>query len=674
MNRFVILFFVFISIKNYAQATYPSILLYGNDAVIWNPEQEIKGEIIGISTEEVIAHHNNEVFSVAVDASGRFSFQRTLKKSNNKIWLEVPKDPNLLSDTLNYKLGYEPRPILKPWTVVKNGIAELRAEVIENPYYKQSLQYYWKEAEGNPAVSEIKNPDKPMATVRIPNDIGGYTYKLAAITGNDTTWFQTKIIRDKDSLYYFDIDKYSPTWMDNAVIYQITPASFVDNGTFQDITDKLEEIRKLGVNTIWLQPIFGTYAGGQGYDITNYLALNPNFGTDKQLKELIQKAKQLNLRVILDVVFNHSSINHPYAKDLIKNGKNSHYYDFYQHEDDGKAYSSLYTKDEHGFINYFWDDLVNLNYNNEEVQRWILEIAKYWLKEYDIDGYRLDAIWGLNSRNPEFAERLRTELKSINPEFLLLAEDKGSDPKVYELGFDAAYDWTRDTTWVSQWSWEYEYDEEESHTIFNHPDVEKRGQLLRKALFQNGGNNNRKLFYLENNDLPGFIRDNGLARTKMAAALLFSLPGIPMLYNGQEIGHKSHPYSTHQIFKRGESIRSLDQNNLFDFYKKIIGLHNTHPALRGGKMEELAVSPGETLVSFHRWKENEDFIIVVNLSEKPVKATIKLENKMNKLARKKGYVLKDVLGPESFDIKNDFSAVKIPMEGYSVRWLQLTQF
>lgn len=669
MIKFTQVLFVFFFLsKGFAQSNTPTIIIHANDAIIWHPEQEITGEISGSSAESLIVHHNNDTFPVKVNSSGEFSFDRILRETENKIWIEEPGKREIVSDTLDLKMGYEPEPIIMPSATIRNGEATLITEVIENPY-NLPLQYYWRADGKNPAKSMIRNKENATATVEIPEAIGTYFYEVGVIAEEDTTWYRTQIIREKDSVYNFDVEKSYPTWMDDAVIYQITPASFVKNGTFEDITAKLGEIKELGINTIWLQPIFGTHSGGQGYDIINYMGLNPKFGNEEQLKELISKAKDLDMRVLFDIVLNHSSINHPYAKDRIKNGKESHYYDFYQHEDDGKPYSSFYTKDKHGFINYFWDDLVNLNYNNKEVRRWMLEAAKYWVREFDIDGYRLDAIWGLNSRNPSFAKRLRTELKSIKPDLLLLAEDKGSLPGVYELGFDAAYDWTVDTTWVSQWSWEYEYNESESKTIFNHPDVDKRGALMRKALFHSGGNNHRKLYYLENNDLPGFIRDHGLRRTEMASALLFSLPGIPMLYNGQEIGHSGHPYSTSAFFKRDSTIRSLDRQGLFVNYKKLINLHKQYPALKGASMSPLFVSPEEYMVSYHRWEKDENFIIAVNLSYMPVDATIGFNDALSNINRGEDRVLKDVLTGHTFDLEKGASGVKIPMEGFSVRWL-----
>jgi glycosidase len=376
------------------------------------------------------------------------------------------------------------------------------------------------------------------------------------------------------------------------------------------------------------------------------------------------------MRVLFDVVLNHSSLYHPYAIDRVKHGEASHYYDFYQYEDDGTPYSSFYNQDENGFINYFWPHLPNFNYDNEEVQRWMLEACKHWIREFDIDGYRLDAIWGVNARKPSFAKRLRTELKSIKPEVLLLAEAKGSDPEVFELGYEAAYDWMPDSSWVSQWSWEYEYNEEENLTLFNHPDVPKRTELLRHALFNNGGNYHRQLRFIENNDLPRFLEDHTLEQKKMAAALVFAIPGLPMLYNGQEIGKMGHPYRTSKIFSRDSSIQDLDQKDLFDYYKKIIGVYNHHASLRDTTMQEIPVAQPNQFVALHRWNEEENIVVIINMHEKGANANININNITSNLNGKR-YQLKDSLNGKNIRIKKNHSRLKVPMEGYSVRILEI---
>ncbi|MDQ3535864.1 MAG: alpha-amylase family glycosyl hydrolase, partial [Bacteroidota bacterium] len=361
----------------------------------------------------------------------KFSFNVLHRNKENKIWIVVPDgDAQHASDTLIHTLGYQPTSIIKPIATAKNVYVELRATTIENPY-KSELKYLWVEDHRNPASSTILFKEDSVASVKIPSDPGTYYYNLLVVADQDSAWFQTMIRREENEILAYDIDNEDTPWMNEAILYQITPHVFVENGQYEDITAKLPELKELGINTLWLQPVFKSHRkGSQGYDVVDYFSLNPYLGSEEALRELITTAKNMNMRVLFDVVLNHSSLYHPYAIDRVKHGEASHYYDFYQYEDDGTPYSSFYNQDENGFINYFWPHLPNFNYDNEEVQRWMLEACKHWIREFDIDGYRLDAIWGVNARKPSFAKRLRTELKSIKPEVLLLAEAKGSDPEV----------------------------------------------------------------------------------------------------------------------------------------------------------------------------------------------------------------------------------------------------
>lgn len=648
----------------------PTIILDKKDAVVWHTEQKIRGETRGFTSKEATAYHNGKPLPLSLNDDQQFSFQVALRDSVSKIWIEAPYQGDVIvSDTLYYTLGYRPAPIVKPFAVVDGTSATLQAEVIENPY-RLPLKFIWQADSLNPDITPITPKEGSKAQIQVPDISGKYYYDLLVIAEKDTSWFRTMLTREGENVKAFDMDSEYPQWMDDAVVYQITPYNFVADGTYPDIADKLPELARLGINTIWLQPLFKSSYRGQGYDVVDYLSLNPVFGTEEELQNLIRQAKELGMRVLFDLVLNHTSIAHPYAEEAVALGKKSHYYDYYQRENDGKPYSSFYNKDENGFIFYFWDDLVNLNYDNEEVQRWMLEVCKHWVRRFGIDGYRFDAIWGVNARTPSFAGRLRTELKSIDPEILMLAEDKGADPAVFELGFDAAYDWTADTSWVSQWSWEYEYDLKESHTIFNHPKANERGEMLSNALADHGDNAHRQLRFLENNDLPRFVKAHGLDRTKMAAALLFALPGIPMLYNGQEIGFQGHPYGTKEVFYRDSTIQSLDDKGLFTHYQKLINIHKKHPALRSPHMRNLPVASDGSMTAFHRWVDGEDFIVVINMADESVETDIDV-SQIPIFSASKNLQVEDVLNGQKFAKKGIASPIKIPMERYATRWLKV---
>ena len=651
------LMFLLMSLSSHAA----SINLQTKDATVWLPQQTITGKISGFKSNKLKWYLNNTSGFVNVKQNRSFSFSITLKSINNIIWIE-DEAHNIMSDTIKYTLGYNPVPEVKPYAVVKTNEAILNLNVINNPY-NLPLQFLWKVAK-SPAPVLIHNPSKQKTVVQIPNINGDYYFAVTVFAGNDSVTYTTYITRSNEGLHAFNISNEHAAWIDSAIIYEITPYVFVHDGQYEDITAKLPELKELGVNTIWLQPVYKTHHGEQGYDVTDYFSLRPDLGTEQQLQQLISKAKKLNLRVMFDFVPNHTSIFHPYAEEVIQFGDKSHYYNFYQHTNDGAPYSSDYKIDGLGFVHYFWNDLVNLDYNNPEVQQWIIEAYKYWLQKFDIDGYRIDAAWAYNARNPSFGKQLQTALKSIKPDVLLLVEDKGALSKVYAEGYDAAYDWTADTSWISSWSWATDYNPLKNPTIFNYPDEQKRSSLLNKSFFHNGDTAHLRLRFLENNDQARFITAHGLERTKMASALMFALPGLPMIYNGQEIGFERKPYSNRAIFKSNQTIQSLDSNNLFSWYHQLNMLRLKYDALRSTHMESLPVNL-QTMYALHRWQGNQNVIVLVNLDNKDSTAKVNIHSLKKSINSE--YV--DLVTKEVFfaDIKQ--SILNVPIRKYSTRIL-----
>ncbi len=646
-----------------------SIVLHTRDAVAWLPQQTIQGSLIGFTAKTVMVHHDKKTFSIQVNKDNSFTFSLELHDANNNIWIEANnKTTTVFSDTVRLQLGYHPQPVIKPYAVINNNTATLHAFTISNPWKK--LQYRWTSDERNPAAVQINNAKDSVARVQIPVANGIYYFNLEVVSGKDTARFQTYITRTAKTLQAFYIDSSYAAWIDEAVIYEITPYAFVKGATYDDITAKLPEIKNLGVNAIWLQPVFKSYDKGQGYEVTDYFSLREDLGTEVQLQHLIQTAKRLGLRVLFDFVPNHTSIHHPYAEDCAAYQTDSHYYDFYQHTYDGVMYSSQYHKDNKGFVYYFWDDLVNLNYANAEVQQWIIEACKYWIKKWDVDGYRFDAVWGVNARQPDFGKRLQLELKIMKPDVLLLAEDKGSMSGTFTKGFDAAYDWTADTSWVSQWSWQYDYNTNNNLLIFSFPIANKRGQMLRKALFHNGDSTHLKLRFIENNDLPRFIASQHAARSKMAAALTFALPGIPLIYNGQEAGIATTPSKANPTFHRNQSIQSEDKDSLFPFYQKLIHIRAAHSSLRNHFIENINLSPAATMAAFHRSDNKEDIITVINMDSSANNALLDLHIILKK--QTVSFTLTDLISGEIFSYKNTYLAkVQVPMNGYHTRLLSI---
>ena len=419
----------------------------------------------------------------------------------------------IISDTLILNLAYELIPELFAYTLTNSSSVELKGTLKDNPK-NLPLTFLWKADPLNPEFLQISNASDTSAFVNIGAGTpdGEYYYNLYTMTSEgDTSIARTYFTIKNGTLKAFDIKNDYASWIDSAVIYEITPYIFVNQGKFNDITAKLPEIVRLGVNTIWIQPVYATHGRGQGYDIVDYFKVRSDLGTEADLRNLIRTAKSYGLKVMFDFVPNHSSIYHPYAQNSVTYGTDSHYWDFYQRETDTAPYSQHYHFYQ-GFINYFWDELPNLNFNNPEVRNWITRAAKYWIEKFDIDGYRLDAVWGATARNPQFTKDLRIALKSVKPEILLLGEDKASQPQVFDERFDAAFDWMPEESWVSHWSWQTVYNPDANQTIFNSTLENQRSQVLRNALTYGGITlppDAKILRFLGNNDIFYLILTTG---------------------------------------------------------------------------------------------------------------------------------------------------------------------
>jgi len=254
---------------------------------------------------------------------------------------------------------------------------------------------------------------------------------------------------------------------------------------------------------------------------------------------------------------------------------------------------------------------------------------------------------------------------------LLLAEDKASAARVYRQGFDAAYDWAEDTGWVSHWSWQYAYDELHQQTLFNHPSISMRKVLLEKALFSDGDSVGLRLRFLENNDQHRFITNHSLEVTKMAAALLFGLSGLPMLYNGQEIGCRAFPYTSAPIFQRDKTIRSLNPA-LFDFYKRLLYVRKRNEALSTGTLSEIPLQGGKGTIAFLRSYNNQKVIVITNMDASKAKIRLGLAGLIQKPGIK--VQLTDLYSGHIVfkKIKNDKS-IRIPIAAHTTRMLLIDQ-
>lgn len=673
------------------------VRLRHRSAVVWSGEQVVEGQVqagLRVTRGHLLVNGRRIAFDVRPD--GTFSVPVFLTDRVNRLVARIRHGGRCLeSQRLRLVLGDEPRPEIWARAEVEGRTVTLRAEVLANPR-RERLAFAWRAAQGNPGRLLILNASRAKACCRIPADArpGEYAFDLAVRRENRPPVRARALVsvQPGGEVRAFDIRTDRAAWIDRAVVYQVTPYTFVHRGTLADVTAKLPELAELGCTVVYLQPICATARGGQGHDIVDYFRLRADYGTEADLHRLVAAAHARGMRVLLDFVANHTSVEHPYARHVARHGRASPYWDFYQHAPDAARFAEHYRRKSLGkadFVHYFdWEDLANLDLANPQVERWLIAAMRYWVERFDVDGFRMDAAWAISARAPQFVRRCRFALKRLKPELLLLGEDQAAAADTFEGRFDAAYDWAADEGWVSRWAWQTGYHPHGCPTIFNHAAPASRAAHLRAAL-TNGGrgfsSNGKVLRFLENADLPRFIaqhKPHELARTRMAAALLMCLPGIPMLYNGQEIGYELHPYWTPCIFRADASIRALDRHGLFDHYRRLIALRSCLPSLYGERFQELAAAATGCsarceegadaglcgcVFAFRRWEGQENVVVVLNTADRPLEAAVALP------ADLAGAGLIDLLTGDRIPLPQnslgDPVPVRVPLPAYTTRAL-----
>lgn len=648
------------------------ITLHKKDATVWAQEQVIVGEVDTATATEGLLYLDGVPQSFTISPNDSFEVPIRIGEGTHIIYVQIDSSGvPIISDTLGITLGYKLRPEVFAYATVNSRTVDLHSRLIDNPD-SVDISYAWSEDPANPVIAGLTDPNDTLASLSIPEDAphGEYYFNPHAVgTDLDSVRARTYVTVTDSGIVPFNIRTDHAAWIDSAVIYEITPYKFVSDGTLSDVTEKIPELADFGITALWLQPITKTHDGGMGYDVTDYFAVRSDYGTVAELHELIATAHAYDLKVVFDVVPNHSSIMHPHAQQTIANSTDSHYYNFYQREFDDAPYSRHYHHDLNGFVYYFWDSLLNLNYDNPEVQRWMTEVFKYWIEEFDVDGYRFDAVWGVTARRPEYTQQLRLVLKRIKPEILLLAEDKATWPMVFEERFDAAFDWAAGEDWVSQPMWAVEWSEDYSYTIFNHITTSNRAFYLRKALTNNGNGFHPRakiLRFMDNNDTFYFITHHNLKQTKMVAALMFSLHGIPMLYNGQETGMTGHPYDPGDIFRRNQSIRSLDELGLFPYYQRLIALRRQYDAFRSDNFEELDMIGSGSVFAYRRWQGKQNVFCIINMNVLSKAAELSLPIDDLDLESTRTYYLTELITGDVISGKpSELQSVNLDLAGYS---------
>ncbi|HXS21582.1 MAG TPA: alpha-amylase family glycosyl hydrolase [Steroidobacteraceae bacterium] len=395
----------------------------------------------------------------------------------------------------------------------------------------------------------------------------------------------------------------APADASRMVLYDASPFFFAPGGRngFAAIQAHLPAIVALGANAILLSPVTAASAGDFGYAVTDEFSLRTGFGPAAQLRSLIGAAHAMGLRVLLDMAANHLADQSPYYLDAQRRGRKSPYYAWFERDSSGRP------------VHYFdWTNLENLNYANPAVRSYMLSAFAHWLRDYHVDGFRLDAAWAVRQRDPRFWPKLHAVLTRIDPNIVLIAEASGRDPYYVNHGFDAAYDWT---SRLGQWAWD---------GVFA-PDGGIPQLARLRAALTNGGRgypvHTLLLRFLDNNDTgERFISRYGVGETRAAIELLFTLPGIPLIYDGEEVGAAFQPYA------QGPPIIWRDRSGLTPLYARMSRERRRVGALTAPGLQLLSTDRDEDVLAYLRPGVGAEVPALVALNFNRVPVRVRLHN------------------------------------------------
>ncbi len=451
----------------------------------------------------------------------------------------------------------------------------------------------------------------------------------------------------------------SADWKRGAVCYEIFVRSFYDSdgdgiGDINGLIEKLDYIndgtpdmrRDLGARCIWLMPVAAS-PSYHGYDVKNYYRVNPEFGTNEDFKRLVTEAHRRGIRVLVDMVLNHASNEHPYFKDAQLNPASPYrnWFRWSATKPDIKGpwgqevWHKSPVRDEY-YYGIFWHGMPDLNYEHPAAREEAKKVATFWLQEMGVDGFRLDAIPYLVEEGNRLAGTPGTH--ALLREYA--AHIRRVAPNAYTVG----------EVWDSVGSMlPYYPDQLDSHFAFAASDalLEAVRTGSAKKLFepyvrlQRAVPAERWSPFLRNHDQTRTLTElkGDVARNKLAVALLLTLPGLPFVYYGEEIGmtgDKPDPrLRTPMHWSRGPAagftsgapweplmpdsmtanVETLDGDptSLLNLHRRLIHLRGAHDALGGGELVPLTAT-SDAAAAYLRRAGDKVVLVIANLGTTPL--------------------------------------------------------
>jgi glycosidase len=382
-----------------------------------------------------------------------------------------------------------------------------------------------------------------------------------------------------------------PDWVRNASIYEVNIRQYTVEGTFNAFAEHLPRLKELGVDILWFMPIhpigeknrkgsLGSY-----YSVRDYTAVNPEFGSLEDFRKLVDLVHAQGMYAIIDWVPNHTAWDHVWT---------------FEHPE-------YYVKDEDGgFVSPFdWTDVIQLDYDNQEMRKDMIASMKYWLTDTGIDGFRCDVA---HMVPVDFWDQVRPALEAIKPVFLLAESDQYF---LQENAFDATYGWP-------------------FHHLMN--DIASGRKTANAisyhfskidSLFPEGAIIMQFTSNHDENSWNGTVRERLDGGVKTFAVLAATVPGMPLIYSGQEAGLDKRL----QFFEKDPI--DWKEHEMFSFYRTLLSLKKRNTALwngsSGGSLTRITSTDNKSVYAFLREKGNDRVLVILNLTGQPV--TVRLRGR-----------------------------------------------
>lgn len=381
-----------------------------------------------------------------------------------------------------------------------------------------------------------------------------------------------------------------PEWSYDKTIYEINLRQFTPSGTIKEFREHLPRLKELGVGILWFMPIHpigvenrkGTL--GSYYSVKDYKDVDPLHGTLEEFGELVKEIHDAGMYVILDWVANHSAWDNEWMKTNP---------DFYSRDEKGNVVPPIQD----------WHDVADLNYDNRELWNAMLDAMIFWVKEYDIDGYRCDVAGMVPT---EFWNFVRPELEKIKPVFMLA---EWESVEMHLNAFDMTYGW-------------------DLHNMFNAiAKKEKNAEDIIKFVREDKKRYPENAFRMnftsnhDENSWKGTEFERLGDGAKTFAALTYFLPGMPLIYSGQEAGFNKRL----SFFEKDDIV--WEENEFKNFYSSLNQLHKSESLLWNGERESEFIpidnSKQKEVLTFLRKNDQKKIFVLANLSEGEVEFSLK---------------------------------------------------